>query len=537
MLETVTKGFRAAKDRLTKGTIDRQAIDDALRDIRLSLLEADVDFAVAKSFLEKVQARAEQEVLPGSATLEIKGELKQITPYHRFVAICQEELETLMGPGDTGFELAPMGVTCVMMVGLQGSGKTTTAAKIARWIGERHDKKTVLVAADLQRPAAIDQLEQLGKRVDVPVFVDRGADPLTLCGSALAWAGKHKKEVVIFDTAGRLAIDEALMNELRLIKDRTKPQEILLVVDAMIGQDAVRTAKAFDEALGITGFVMTKLDGDARGGAALSIKAITGKPIKFLGTGETMEAIEAFRPEGLASRILGMGDVVGLVKEFERHVDQDKAEADAERMFRGQFDMSDFVDQIGILRKMGSLSDLLEKMPIFQNMPAGFQPDEREFAKIEAVHASMTPTERRRPAIMREKGRIERVARGIGRPLDAVADVLNRYDTMRRMMIALGDQPSLLAKLPGFDQLAKVRKLRGLDLSELFGDLFDLPEEPDEEAEEAEEEAPAAAGRPRREYFANMSKPKGASQTDKSKKKAKRKQEAQQRKKARKGRR
>jgi signal recognition particle subunit SRP54 len=533
MLETVTKGFRAAKDRLVKGSIDTEALEAALRDIRLALLEADVDFAVAKGFLEKVRARAEQEVLPGSAKLEIKGEVKEITAYHRFVAICQEELEQLMGPTEGEIAFAPLGVTAVMMVGLQGSGKTTTSAKLARWLGERNQKKTMLVAADLQRPAAIDQLEQLGKRIDVPVFVDRGGTPLTLCGNALAYAGKHKREVVIFDTAGRLAIDEALMDELRLIKDRTKPQEILLVVDAMIGQDAVRTAKAFDEALGITGFVMTKLDGDARGGAALSIKSITGKPIKFLGMGETLDALEAFRPEGLASRILGMGDVVGLVKEFERHVDQDKAEADAERMFRGQFDMGDFVEQIRILRKMGSLGDLLDKIPMFQNMPEGFRPDEREFIKIEAVHDSMTPGERRRPALMREGNRITRVSKGIGRPPEQVVDVLNRYDTMRRMMIALGDQPSLLTKLPGFDQLAKVRKVRGMDLSELFGDLFELPEEKEEEAEEEEETAPSE--RPRREYFANLGKPKGTPKNvDKAKKKAKKRQEAQARKKARK---
>ncbi|MFO0725037.1 MAG: signal recognition particle receptor subunit alpha [Myxococcota bacterium] len=536
MLEAVQKGFRAAKNRLEKGEIDAARVDDAIRDIRVALLEADVDFGVAKSFLEKVKERAAAEVLPGSAKLEIKGEVKEITPYHRFVAICQEELEALMGPAESGFEFAPMGVTAVMMVGLQGSGKTTTSGKLARWLSTRMNKKVLLVAADLQRPAAIDQLEQLGKRLETPVFSDRGADPLTLCGNALAYAGKHKKEVVIFDTAGRLAIDEALMNELRLIKDRTKPQEILLVVDAMIGQDAVRTAKAFDEALGITGVVMTKLDGDARGGAALSIKSITGKPIKFLGQGEGMEALEVFRPEGLASRILGMGDVVGLVKEFERHVDTDKAEADAERMFRGQFDMGDFVEQIRILRKMGSLGDLLEKMPIFQNgMPAGFQPDEREFVKIEAVHDSMTPAERRRPALLREGNRVARVAKGIGRPVAQVVDVLNRYDTMRRMMIALGDQPSLLAKLPGFDQLAKVRKLRGMDMKELFGDLFEMPEEEEAEEEEEETTSTPAAARPKKEYFGHIQKPKGgAKQNDKQKKKAKAKAAAAQRKKARK---
>src|SRR5687768_8034117 len=381
MLETVAKGFKIAKQKLLGDGISEEALDDAIRDIRMALLEADVDLNVSKSFLERVKERAKVEVVAKVATLVLKdGKQKEITPYHRFVAICQEELENLMGgAGTSHIDFDPLGVTAVMMVGLQGSGKTTTAAKIARWMTERLEKKVLLVAADVQRPAAIDQLERLGEQISVPVFAQRGGDPLQLCGEALARAGKQKRDVVIFDTAGRLAIDEALMVELEKIKARTKPQEILLVVDAMIGQDAVRTAKAFDDRLGITGFVMTKLDGDARGGAALSIKEITGKPIKFLGTGETMDAIESFRSEGLASRILGMGDVVGLVKEFERHVDQDKAEADAERMFRGQFDMGDFVEQIKILRKMGSLGELLEKIPMFQNAPEGFRPDEREF--------------------------------------------------------------------------------------------------------------------------------------------------------------
>ena len=532
MFEAVTQGFRAAKQKLSAAvSLSSEDIDSAVRDIRLALLEADVDLGVVKSFISSVADRAKGEIVSRSATMTLGGETKEITPYHRFIAICQEELESLMGPGTPEVVFDPMGVTAIMIVGLQGSGKTTTSGKLARHLREHNEKKVLLVAADVQRPAAIDQLEQLGQRLDIPVHAERGGDPLTLCGNALAKAGKLKRDVVIFDTAGRLAIDETLMEELRQIKDRTKPQEILLVVDAMIGQDAVRTAKAFDDALGLTGFIMTKLDGDARGGAALSIKAITEKPIKFLGMGEGMEALEAFRPEGLASRILGMGDVVGLVKEFERHVDQDKAEADAERMFRGQFDMTDFVEQIQILRKMGSLEDLLEKMPMFSGgMPEGFKPDEREFLKIEAVYNSMTPLERRRPAVMREGARVARVAGGSGKKPEQVIDVLNRYDTMRRMMIALGDQPSLLAKMPGFDQLAKVRQLRGLDMADLFGDLFEMPEEPQEEIiEDVEPAAPA-----RREYFANMAKPKGSKGADKAKSRTKKKGDSKARKQARK---
>ncbi len=540
MLETVARGFKAAKDRLTGNAgVSAQALDEALRDIRLALLEADVALDVAKGFLKKVKARAQEEVVQGTAKFERDGKVEEITAYHRFVAICQEELEALMGgtPGGSSADegstiaFAPMGVTAIMVVGLQGAGKTTTTAKLARHLKLEYDRKPLLVAADVRRPAAIDQLETLGRRVDVPVHAERGVDPLKLCGDALAGARHKKRDVVIFDTAGRLAVDEVLMDELRLIKDRTQPQEILLVVDAMVGQDAVRTAQAFDEALGLTGFVMTKLDGDARGGAALSIKAITGKPIKFLGTGEGIEAIETFRAEGLASRILGMGDVVGLVKEFERHVDHDKAEEDAERMFRGQFDMSDFVEQIGVLRKMGSLKDLFDRMPMFQDgMPEGFRPDEQEFTKIIAVHDSMTPLERRRPALVRDPSRMVRISRGCGRSEQQVTEVLTKFDTMRRMMIALGDEPSLLSKIPGFNQLAQVRKLRGLDLGELFGDAF-APAAEEEDPDDIPLSKPKQAGK--KEYFADMARPPPPKKANRAKQKNKQKQARKARKKNR----
>lgn len=536
MLDAVAKGFKTAKQKLLgEGALSEEALEQAMRDIRLALLEADVDLEVAKTFLSRVKERAQLEIVEQVATFEKDGKKEEITPYHRFVAICQEELENLMGgAGEAELDFDPMGVTAIMMVGLQGSGKTTTSAKIARWLSERKEKKVMMVAADVQRPAAIDQLERLGDQVGVPVFAQRGGDPLQLCGDALAKAGRQKRDVVIFDTAGRLAVDDALMEELERIKARTKPQEILLVVDAMIGQDAVRTAKAFDERLGITGFVMTKLDGDARGGAALSIKEITGKPIKFLGVGEGMEAIEVFRADGLASRILGMGDVVGLVKEFERHVDADKAEEDAERMFRGQFDMTDFVEQIGVLRKMGSLQELFERMPMFQDgLPEGFRPDEREFTKIIAVHDSMTPVERRRPALVREQTRLGRISRGCGRDEKQVLEVMAKFDTMRRMMIALGDQPSLLTKLPGFNQLAQVRKLRGLDLAELFGDAFELPpEEPDED--ETFDDGEDDPQKPRREYFSTWSKPPPPKKKDRKKEKKKKKMAQKARKRKRK---
>ncbi len=523
MLETVSKGFRAAGKRLSGSTLDDTAVEAAVKDIRLSLLEADVDLDVVKRFIGRVRERAKADLAKGSDHFLRDGQRVDITPYHRFIAICQEELESLMGGEPAAVEYAPLGVTAIMMVGLQGSGKTTTSAKLARYFKERESKRVLLVAADLQRPAAVEQLQTLGKQVDVPVFSKLGATADELCGEALAYAGKTKRDVVIFDTAGRLAIDETLMAELQTIKDRTKPQEILFVVDAMVGQDAVRTAKAFDEALTTTGFVMTKLDGDARGGAALSIREVTGRPIKFLGTGEGTGALELFRPEGLASRVLGMGDVLGLVGEYERHIDQEKAEDDADRMFRGQFDMADFVEQIRTLQKMGSLTELLEKMPVMQ---PGMRPDERELHKIVAVHDSMTPTERRRPALAREPSRLRRLGRGTGRGEPVVREVLDKFDTMRRMMIALGDQPSLLAKIPGLQQLAQVRQLRGLDLSEIFGDEFAEALAPPAPEPEVEEPLPAPETRQSggREYFANWGKPTSEKRkSDKAKERRKKK--------------
>lgn len=506
MLETVSQGFRAAKQRLSSGA-SQEAIESALKDIRLSLLEADVDINVVRSFLSAVRTRSDEEVIQGTANVTVGGESRKVTPYHRFVAICQEELELLMGPGEPELGFAPLGVTAIMVVGLQGAGKTTSSAKLAQHLKTVADKKVMLAAADLQRPAAIDQLETLGARIDVPVFAERNGTPVSVCGEALARAGKNKQDVVIFDTAGRLAIDTPLMEELCAIKERTQPQEILLVVDAMLGADAVRTAKAFDEALGLTGFIITKLDGDARGGAALSVKSVTGKPIKFLGMGEGLEALEKFRPDGLASRILGMGDVVGLVKDFERVVDQQKAEDDAERMLRGQFDMSDFVEQISLLKQMGSISALFEKMPIFQEgaLPDNLKPDERELTKIVAVHDSMTPKERRRPNLIRVPSRLARVGRGCGRSEQQVIEVLAKYDMMRRMMIQLSESPSMLSSLPGFDQVAQVRKLRGLDLSEVFGQDFEEASEESTTSSSAQD--PAVTRSQKSDYFSYLAEP------------------------------
>src|SRR5512145_1804599 len=402
MLETVSKGFKAARNKLKGRTeITTEVVDDALRDIRVSLLEADVSFDVVKRFVARVREKAIGEVVETKVKTG-KGTVR-VTPQDHFVKICHDELEALMGPVDTSLRDATKGrPTGVMMVGLQGSGKTTTAGKIANKL-LREGKKPLLVAADVYRPAAVDQLKVLGEKLGVPVFHAPGVKPPEMCRQALEVAQREKAAVVVYDTAGRLAIDEELMVELEEIKKAVSPENILLVADAMIGQDAVKTAAEFDRRLALDGFILTKLDGDARGGAALSIKEITGKPIKFLGMGETLEKLEEFRPEGLASRILGFGDIVGLVKDFEQHVDEEKAEADAKKILSGDFTLEDFVDQIRLVRKMGPLGELMEKFPIFGELPEGFQFDDQQLTRIVAMVDSMTAVERRRPDSITEQ--------------------------------------------------------------------------------------------------------------------------------------
>jgi len=467
MLDVVSKGFRAAKNRLRgQAEITEAVVDEALRDIRVALLEADVEFGVVKRFIADVREKAVGEVVQTRAATS-KGRMT-VTPADHFIKICHDELEALMGPVDTSLRFKPKGVTGVMMVGLQGSGKTTTAAKIAnKLLGE--GKKPMLVAADVYRPAAVDQLKMLGERLGVPVYHDPGKAPPEMCEDAFREARRTGREVVILDTAGRLAIDEEMMAELEAIKARTEPDNILLVADAMIGQDAVKTAAEFDRRLDIDGFILTKLDGDARGGAALSIKEVTGKPIKFLGMGESLDKLEEFRPDGLASRILGFGDIVGLMKDFERVVDEEKAEADAAKILSGKFTLDDFVEQIRTVRKMGGLAELLEKFPLFGELPEGIHVDEKELVRIEAMVSSMTPEERRNVAVFNDS-RIRRVARGSGHTEKQVRDLIARYKAMRDLMAKIGsDAGGFLSRLPGFRQIAQLQQLKGMDLSSIFG--------------------------------------------------------------------
>jgi len=468
MLETVTKGFRAAKNRLAgKSELTPELVDESLRDIRVSLLEADVAFDVVKKFVARVREKAVGELVQTTVT-DKAGQKRKVSPMDHFIKICHDELESLMGPVDTSLQLKPKGqLSGIMMVGLQGSGKTTTTGKLANRLLQQ-GRKPLLVAADIYRPAAVDQLKVLGERLKVPVYHEPGLQPPELARRGYAAAREQKCDVVLIDTAGRLAIDEALMTELEAIKANVQPDNILLVCDAMIGQDAVRTAAEFDRRLTLDGFILTKLDGDARGGAALSIKEVTGKPIKFLGMGESMDKLEEFRPDGLAGRILGFGDIVGLMKDFEKVVDEKKAEEDAKKLLSGQFSMKDFVEQIRMVRKMGPLKDLLEKFPLFGDLTEHLNPDEKELTKIEAMYDSMTVKERLRPDLI-NNSRIGRIAKGSGRKVEEVRELLQKFGMMQQVMGTIGQNPGLLGRIPGFKQLGQLSQMKNMDLSSMFG--------------------------------------------------------------------
>ncbi|HEX2679355.1 MAG TPA: signal recognition particle protein [Polyangiales bacterium] len=461
MFEALSKGFRAAKNRLAGVTeLTEDNIEQALRDVRLSLLEADVEFGVTKRFLARVKEQAVGDITQRSA--EVKGKKITIGPSERFIKICQDELIALMKADGEPLQYAPPpALSGIMMVGLQGAGKTTTAGKLARHL-EKEGKRPLLVAADIQRPGAVEQLKVLGERLSLPVFHVPGANPVEICQKASNYARSLKCDTIIYDTAGRLAIDEALMQELADIKAKTRPQNILLVVDAMIGQDSVKTAASFHERVGITGVVLTKLDGDARGGAALSVREVTGAPVRFVGMGEGLDKLEAFRPDGMASRILGFGDIVGLMQDFEQVVDEEKAERDAKRLLQGRFTLDDFLEQISMLQQMGPLQEMFEKLPFFaDSVPEGFQVDDKELVRIKAMVSSMTKLERRKPELFaKDRSRITRVAKGSGRTDKDVAELLQRFAFMQKMLGSIGQASGMLSRMPGMKQLAMAKQLR-----------------------------------------------------------------------------
>ncbi len=463
MLETLSKGFKNARLKLQgKTTLSEENIKSALRDVRVSLLEADVELSVVRGFLSRVQERALGEVVTLKAPKSVPGMPPgmKVSAADHFIKICHDELVGLMGPVDASVDLSG-NPAIIMMVGLQGSGKTTTTGKLAKML-LKQGKKPLLVAADIYRPAAIDQLMTLGRRLGVPVFSIKGMDPVQLCTLGVQQARNVGKDVVIFDTAGRLAIDNKLMNELVTIREKTQPGNIFFVADAMIGQDAVKTAREFDRLLGFTGFILTKLDGDARGGAALSIKEVTGKPIKFLGMGEGLDKLEEFRPEGLADRILGFGDVVGLMKDFEQVVDQETAEKDAVKMLKGNFTFTDFLKQIDMIRQMGSLRSIFEKLPGMGDMLGQIPPealDDGELLKVKAMIQSMTREERDNPDVLNDS-RFQRIARGSGRQTQEVRDLYERFLQVRSMMGQLG-QSGLFGGMPGMGGSRKQRRQGG----------------------------------------------------------------------------
>jgi len=436
MLEILSDGFKKAQHLLQgKAVITEKHIEDALREIRVSLLGADVEFHVVKAFLDRVKEKALGEIV--QTKVSHGGKKLKVTPHQHFIKICYDELISLMGPVDTSLFFGSRAVTAIVMIGLQGSGKTTTTAKLAKYL-EKQGRRPMMVAADIYRPAAIEQLKVLGKRLDIPVFYAPGKNPPQICRDALDAAQFKGCDVVIFDTAGRSIIDETLMEELEEIKGATNPENILLVVDAMIGQDSVNVAKEFDRRLDMSGFILTKLDGDARGGAALSIKEVTKKPIKFIGVGEALDRLEEFRPEGLASRILGYGDIVGLVKDFEEVADEKKAEEDAEKILKGDFTFDDFLKQLKIIKKMGPISDIIERLPLGMGaLPQGQSVDDRELIRIEAMITSMTPYERTHPDCL-DDSRITRIASGGGQSKPQLVELINKFKTMRQVMKNLG---------------------------------------------------------------------------------------------------
>jgi signal recognition particle subunit SRP54 len=465
MLETLTQGFTNAREKL-QGVreLSEANVAEALGDVRTSLLEADVDFSVVRNFLARVKDRALGEKVETRAR-DAAGRLRRVSPGQHFVAICEQELVALMGPVDPTLARDEAGHVSVMLFGLQGVGKTTIAAKLARHLA-KEGRRPLLVAADIHRPAAVLQLEQLAASIDVAVHKGvEGEGAASICGAAAARARAEGFDAVVYDTAGRLAVDDELMQELEAAAAASQPANQLLVCDALMGRDAVNVAQTFHERMRLDGLVLTKLDGDARGGAALAIKAVTGVPIKFLGTGETLDRLEPFRPEGLASRILGMGDIVGLVQDFEAVVDEKQAEEDAERILGGRFTMDDLLTQLRTLQKMGPLRDVLGKLPMFGSMAE--QVDEREMVKVQAMIHSMTRAERADPDLI-DKSRARRIAQGSGRQPKEIFGLVQRFSQMREIMGSLGGGGGLLGKVPGLGRLAGAGG-PGLDPAALLG--------------------------------------------------------------------
>ena len=419
--------------------ISEANVSDSLREVRLALLDADVNFKVARDFIERVKTQA------------IGAEVvASVQPGQQIIKIIHDELVGLLGSQNAGLNLSGNPAS-LMLVGLHGSGKTTASGKLARLL-LKQGRQPLLVAVDVYRPAAMDQLETLGRQLEIPVFLMRGeTDVLKIARGALEFARANNRNTLIFDTAGRLQIDEPLVQELVRLRDLVQPQEILLVLDAATGQEAVNVATHFDEALNITGAILTKLDGDARGGAALSLKSVTGKPIKFMGVGEKLDEFEPFHPERMASRILGMGDVVSLVERAAEAVTEDEAKRLEEKMRKGQFTLEDFLEQLRAMKKLGSLENIVGMLPggaELLKQQGNLSKQEKEFRRMEAIICGMTLTERRNPQLLNAKRRI-RIAKGSGVSVTEVNTMLNKFNEMQQMMKKMGKMSKLMGRMGG----------------------------------------------------------------------------------------
>ena len=451
--EGLSEKLNAAFRRLRgKGRITEADVKEAMREVRLALLDADVSYGVVKDFVAKVTERA-----VGTDVLE------SLTPAQQIIKIVNEELTVLMGGGNEKLAMASHPPTVIRMVGLQGAGKTTNGAKLAGYLKKNMGKRPLLVACDVYRPAAINQLQVVGEQLDIPVFALGQVNPVQIAQHAVRYARDNGYDTVLLDTAGRLHIDQQLMEELKKIKGAVQPNEILLVVDAMTGQDAVSAATAFDDALGIDGVLLTKLDGDARGGAALSIRAATGKPIKFVGTGEKLDMIELFHPDRMASRILGMGDMLSLIERAEQSFDEKKTAELEAKLKKNRFTLSDYMEQMNQLRKMGDLSQLAGMMPgQMGKQMAGAQIDDKLLNRQEAIVLSMTPKERETPSLL-DASRKKRVAAGCGLEVSDVNRLLKQYELMLQLtrQLSKGRMPLGLGKMPSLGKVGGMGKMHG----------------------------------------------------------------------------
>ena len=425
--ESLTEKLSATFKKLRgKGRLSEADVKEAMKEIKMALLEADVNFKVVKNFVATVTERA-----VGADVME------SLTPGQMIVKIVNEELTSLMGGGDSKLTISSAPPTVVMLVGLQGAGKTTNGAKLAGLM-KKQGKRPLLAACDVYRPAAIQQLEVVGGQLDIPVFQMGQINPVDIAKAAIEHAKRHGNDMVFLDTAGRLHVDEQLMDELKNIKTAVNPTEILLVVDAMIGQDAVNAAKAFDDALDISGVMLTKLDGDARGGAALSIRAVTGKPIKFAGIGEKLDQVEVFHPDRMASRILGMGDVLSLIEKAEQNLDAKKAAEQMERLRKNKFTLADFYDQLIQMKSMGSMQDIASMLPGMGGKKLDFNVDEKNLARIEAIIQSMTPYERENPSVL-NSSRKKRIAAGSGTQVVDINRLLKQFESIQQLTKQFSD--------------------------------------------------------------------------------------------------